>query len=94
MGYMKLLISIRDVFTEVNFYLERREDMPAEWTAEVIGEMHRYGITGIELARHLGISPKYFSALINSRRQPRQAEDTVRRGLEELIAARRKKGRL
>lgn len=33
--------------------------MPAQWTAELLGEMHLHRITAIQLSKKLGMNPKY-----------------------------------
>ena len=60
--------------------------MPAQWTADIIGKMHISGITAKQLAEHLHYNPKYVSAVLNGTREPRNAEQVFRKGLEELIA--------
>ena len=60
--------------------------MPAQWTADIIGKMHISGITAKQLAEHLHYTPKYVSAVLNGKREPRNAEQVFRKGLEELIA--------
>ena len=60
--------------------------MPAQWTAVIIGKMHISGITAKQLAEHLHYNPKYVSAVLNGKREPRNAEQVFRKGLEELIA--------
>ena len=60
--------------------------MPAQWTADIIGKMHISGITAKQLAEHLHYNPKYVSAELNGKREPRNAEQVFRKGLEELIA--------
>ena len=56
--------------------------MPAQWTADIIGEMHLHGITGKELAKEVGWNPKYLSMVLNGHREPKDAE----RKLKEAIA--------
>lgn len=60
--------------------------MPAQWTADVIGQMHLNHITAKRLADHLGYNPKYVSAVLNGKREPRRAEERFRRAVEELSA--------
>lgn len=45
--------------------------MPAQWTAEMIGAMHLIGITAKELSKQLGYNPKYVSAVLNGKRNPK-----------------------
>lgn len=62
--------------------------MPAQWTGEVIGKMHMNHITGTQLARHLGYHPKYVSAVLNGRREPKNAENVFRQAVEEITVQR------
>lgn len=39
--------------------------MPAQWTAEVIGELHLNRLTALQLAKELGWHPKYLSQVLN-----------------------------
>lgn len=55
--------------------------MPAQWTAELIGEMHLKRITGLMLAEEVGWHPKYLSAVLNGHREPKNAEATLRAAL-------------
>lgn len=61
--------------------------MPAQWTADIIGQMHVHKITGKSLAEKLGYTPEYVSAVLNGKREPKNAEQIFRKGLDELIAA-------
>lgn len=59
--------------------------MPAQWTGEIIGEMHLNHITSKELSAQLGYHPKYVSSILNGHRSPKKAEKTFKRALGELI---------
>jgi AraC-like DNA-binding protein len=59
--------------------------MPAQWTAEIIGEMHLNHITAKELSARLGYNPKYVSTVLNGHRNPKKAEQMFREALNELI---------
>lgn len=59
--------------------------MPAQWTAEILGEMHLHGVTAKQLSEKLGFNPKYVSAVMNGRRSPKEAETKFRTALAELI---------
>ena len=61
--------------------------MPAQWTGEIVGEMHLYGITGKVLVAELDWNPKYLSQVLNSPNPPEKAEDKIRSALKSLIAA-------
>lgn len=60
--------------------------MPAQWTADVVGEMHLHKITAIQLAEKIGWHPKYLSAVLNGKREPKHAEVVVRNAVRELAA--------
>lgn len=59
--------------------------MPAQWTAEIIGQMHLHGITAVQLAAEINWHPKYLSAVLNGRKTPSGAEDKVRTAVNRLI---------
>lgn len=58
--------------------------MPAQWTADLIGEMHLAGITAKELAAEAGLNPKYLSTVLNGHCTPRNAEKDLREAFERL----------
>lgn len=60
--------------------------MPAQWTGEIIGEMHIKGITAKQLATEVGWHEKYLSVVLNGHRTPKGAEATLRAALERLTA--------
>ena len=59
--------------------------MPAQWTADIIGEMHLNGITAKQLAAEVGWHEKYLSAVLNGHRNPKNAETTLRAALDRLV---------
>lgn len=63
--------------------------MPAQWTADIVGEMHVKRITAKRLAQKLGYNPKYLSAVLNGKREPKEAEAKIRSALAEIIAERK-----
>ncbi len=58
--------------------------MPAQWTANVVGEMHLNGITGKQLAERIGWNPKYLSQVLNGHENPKGAEAKVRKALDDI----------
>lgn len=64
--------------------------MPAQWTAEIIGNMHLNCITARELAAELGIDYRYLSMILNGHRTPKNAEVRCREALARLIAKQQK----
>lgn len=64
--------------------------MIAQWTGDVIGKMHIYGITAKELANYLGYNPRYVSAVFNGKRCPKKAEIIFREAVEAMVKERQK----
>lgn len=62
--------------------------MPAQWTAEVIGQMHLNGIKQTDLAAHLGMARGYINSVLNGKRTPKNAEAQFRQAVAELIEQR------
>ena len=62
--------------------------MPAQWTGEIVGELHNNGITAKEFADYLGLNPKYVSTVLNGKRTPKNAEQKFRKGLDEMLKGR------
>lgn len=59
--------------------------MLAQWTGDVVGQMHLYGIKSGELAKEAGMHEKYLSAILNCRRTSNGAEKRIKDALERLI---------
>lgn len=59
--------------------------MPAQWTGELIGEMHLKGVTAKQLAAEVGWNPKYLSVVINGHVEPKGAEAKLRAALKRLV---------
>ncbi len=61
--------------------------MPAQWTGEIIGEMHLNNVTAKQLAAFVGWNPKYLSAVLNGHSTPKNAEAKLRKALSDLLAS-------
>ena len=59
--------------------------MPAEWTSEVVGQMHQHRITRTALAAKLGFTLEYVCMVLNGKREVEGHEDRFRNALNELI---------
>lgn len=59
--------------------------MPAQWTGDLVGKMHLFGITKKELADQVGCSREYLSSILNGHRSPKDAQQTVEAALDRLI---------
>ena len=61
--------------------------MPAQWTADIIGKMHLCGITAVQLAEEVNWHPKYLSAVLNGRKNPKGAEEKLRAAVDRLTSS-------
>jgi len=59
--------------------------MPAQWTAVIIGQMHLNGITAKQLSEEVNWHPKYLSQVLNSRVDPKGAEEKLTEALKRII---------
>lgn len=59
--------------------------MPAQWTGDVVGQMHQHGILKKDLAIEMGWNAKYLSQVLNGRVEPHGAEERIRQALTRLI---------
>lgn len=59
--------------------------MPAQWTGDLVGQMHKHKISKGRLAEKLGMTREYVSMVLNGHRDPAGAEEKFRAALEELI---------
>ncbi len=61
--------------------------MPKKWTGDLVGLMHTYSISNIQLANKLGVTDNYVSMILNGHREPEGAEQRFRAALDQLIRA-------
>lgn len=67
------------------FYREGvRFCMPAQWTGELIGEIHNAGFKIKEVANEANLNPKYVSQILHGRCESSKAETRLREALERL----------
>ena len=64
-----------------------------DWTAEVVGQMHKYRIRNTDLAEKCGYNPTYISTLLNGRKNLhdetiKAVKEKIIGGLNALIAER------
>lgn len=64
--------------------------MPAQWTADIIGQLHLHKIAKKELAQKIGVTPEYVSMVLNGHRDPRDAQEKFRQAVCAIIAERQK----
>lgn len=58
-----------------------------DWTAEVVGRMHKAQITGKQLAEKAGITNAYLSTVLNGHKGTEGTKQRIITALEELEAA-------
>ena len=56
-----------------------------EWTAEVIAQLHKYGIKRYELAEAAGFTPAYVSLMLHGRKTSERARVQICNTLLKLI---------
>lgn len=60
--------------------------MPEDWTAEVVGRMHKARIKGLQLAARAGISNAYLSTVLNGHKGTEGTKAKILSALESLEA--------
>ena len=58
--------------------------MPAQWTGDLLGEMHVKDISVSQLAEALGVTKQYVSMVLHGHRSPPDAEKRFRAAVERL----------
>ena len=59
--------------------------MLAHWIGEIVGMMHKHGISNKQLAAHLDMTPEYISMVLNGHREPVGIEERLRKAIEEIV---------
>lgn len=60
--------------------------MPAQWTGQLIGEIHNAGLTIKRVAAEAGLNDKYVSQILNSETDSPKAEKKLRSALARLLS--------
>lgn len=60
--------------------------MIAQWTADIVGQMHLHRITVKRLAKEAGYNEKYLSGVLNGHYDTKVAENKLREALARLIS--------
>lgn len=58
--------------------------MPAQWTGELIGEIHNAGFKIKDVAAEAGLNPKYVSQILHGKYESSRAESRLREALDRL----------
>lgn len=64
--------------------------MPAQWTGDLVGQMHNNKITKKQLAEQMGVTPEYVSMVLNGHRTPAGAEETFCAAVNAIIQSQNK----
>jgi len=59
-----------------------------EWSGNVVGAMHRCGITQTQLADSCGMSRKYLCMVLNSEEPRQTTQSKIEHGLKKIITER------
>lgn len=60
--------------------------MLEDWTADVVGRMHKSRITGLQLAEKVGITNAYLSTVLNGHKGTESTKVKILAALESLEA--------
>ena len=60
-----------------------------QWISNAVGKMHINKITQIELAKFLGWTCQYISAILNGKRTPKNAQAKIEQAIDELSQRRK-----
>ena len=84
--FLTVIVSLKfkNINTEFNKVVK---NMLAHWIGEVVGLMHKNGISSKQLASHMGMTPEYISMVINGHREPVGMEDRMRKAIDEIAKA-------
>jgi hypothetical protein len=60
--------------------------MPAQWTGELIGDIHNAGLKIRDVAEEAKLNPKYVSQLLHGKAVSQKAESKLRDALDRLVS--------
>lgn len=55
------------------------------WRAKAVGESFINGIQHKDIAKKAGYNPRYLSAILNGKRDPKDAETRIMSAIDEII---------
>lgn len=59
--------------------------MPAQWTCDLVGQLHKNKVSKKDLAEELGVTQEYVSMVLNGHRSPSGAEEKFSSALNRII---------
>ena len=66
--------------------------MLAQWTADLVGKMHKHKVSKTMLAKEIGLRREYVSLILNGHREPAGAQDRFMAALDRLIQRQQTEG--
>ena len=60
--------------------------MLAQWTGDLVGQMHKHKVTKTQLAEEMDVTREYVSMVLNGHREPVGAEEKFTAALNRIIA--------
>lgn len=66
--------------------------MPAEWTGNLLGDMHNNGVTRVELAKELNCTKAYVSMVLNGQKTPSGGKERFYSAYYNIMARRKTDG--
>lgn len=64
--------------------------MVEAWTGNIVGMLHVHGITRMELADELGVTPEYVSMVLNGKRSVPAMEKRMTAAIDAIVERRSK----
>lgn len=61
-----------------------------KWTGHLVGKMHNYNVTNIELADELNFDKNYISMVLNGKKTPKGAKEKFNDALNRIIEKKEK----
>ena len=60
-----------------------------KWTGQLIGKMHNFSVSGIELAKELNCTAEYVSMVLNGKKKPANARERFNRAFNAILERRK-----
>lgn len=59
--------------------------MLAQWTGDLVGQMHKHKVSKTQLANEMGVTREYVSMVLNGHREPAGAAKKFTAALERIV---------
>ena len=71
---------------------EHREKPAPAWTKEVVGTMHIWDISTIELGKEMNCASTYVCSILNGKRSPKGGQERIEAAVNAIVARRQADG--